>query len=108
MNIHVNAAASVAGTSRAAARGGDADAQVAESTRQQSTAEAPGGKSADTSAVDAGDQTGDRDGHGQQVLDVFERSGKEQEQESSQSDDVSPENSNEPDDEQGSHLDLQV
>ena len=73
MNINPNAAASVAGTSRAAARGGDTDAKVAESTRQQSTAETPGGNQGD-GAVDAGEQADDRHGDGRQTLDVFERS----------------------------------
>ena len=74
MNINPSAAASVAGTSHAAARGGDADNQATEATRQQSTTEKPGGKASDSSAVDAGDQAGDRGGNGRQVLDVFERS----------------------------------
>ncbi len=108
MNINVNAAASVAGTARAAARGGETDAQAAEATRQQSTAEAPAGKSADSSALDAGDQTGDRDGHGQQVLDVFERSGRAKDEEKSTADEEAnlPEMAGS-DDQRGSHLDLQ-
>ncbi len=74
MNINPSAAAaSIAGTSRAAARGGEADSQAIESTRQQATADKPGGKSADSNAIDAGDQTGDRHGNGRQVLDQFER-----------------------------------
>ena len=74
MNINPSAAAaSIAGTSRAAARGGEAEAQAIESTRQQATADKPGGKSADSNAIDAGDQTSDRDGNGRQVLDRFER-----------------------------------
>ena len=40
MNINPSAAAaSIAGTSRAAARGGEADSQAIESTRQQATAD---------------------------------------------------------------------
>lgn len=76
MNIQfnpVNPAASLAGTGRAAARGGEAESQASEAARQQSTAETPAGKSPDQSAVDAGQQTDDRDGHGQQSLDIFER-----------------------------------
>lgn len=74
MNINPSAAAaSIAGTSRAAARGGEADSQAVESTRQQATADKPGGKSADSNAIDAGEQTGDRHGNGQQLLDQFER-----------------------------------
>ena len=74
MNINPSAAAaSIAGTSRAAARGGEADSQAVESTRQQATADKPGGKSADSNAIDAGEQTGDRHGNGRQLLDQFER-----------------------------------
>ena len=90
MNINVNAAASVAGTARAAARGGETDAQAAEATRQQATAETPSGKVPDASAVDAGDQTSDRDGHGQQVLDVFEHSKRDQQEESDQEEQDEP------------------
>jgi hypothetical protein len=76
MNINPSAAAaSIAGTGRAAARGGEADAQAMEATRQQATADKPGGKSADSNAIDAGDQTSDRDGDGRQLLDQFERHG---------------------------------
>lgn len=74
MNINPSAAASVAGTARAAAKGGEADNQASESTRQQSTADKPGGKVSDSNAVDAGDQTGDRGGDGRQVLDLFQKS----------------------------------
>ncbi len=74
MNINPSgAAASIAGTSRAAARGGEADSQAVESTRQQATADTPGGKSADSNAIDAGEQAGDRHGNGRQLLDQFER-----------------------------------
>ena len=73
MNINPTAAASVAGTGRAAARGGESDNQAIESTRAQSTADKPAGSSTDSNAVDAGDQTDDRGGNGQQTLDVFER-----------------------------------
>ena len=74
MNINSSAAAaSIAGTSRAAARGGEADSQAVESTRQQATADKPGGKSADSNEIDAGEQTGDRHGNGRQLLDQFER-----------------------------------
>ena len=74
MNINPSAAASLAGTGRAAAKGGESDGQAIESSRQQSRAEKPGGKSSQSSAIDAGDQTGDRGGNGRQVLDRFERS----------------------------------
>ena len=73
MNINPSAA-SIAGTSRAAARGGEADNQAAEATRQQTAAEKPAGKDSESNAVDAGDQTDDRGGNGRQMLDTFERS----------------------------------
>lgn len=105
MNINPSAAANVAGTARAAARGGDADSQTAEANRQQSTAEKPAGKAADSSAVDAGDQSGDRGGNGRQVLDVFEKSEQDENQESQTppSPDVSPAST----DGSGGHIDLQ-
>ena len=118
MNINVNAAASIAGTARAAARGGETDAQAAEAMRQQSTAETPAGKSPDSSAIDAGDQTGDRDGHGQQVLDVFERSKRAKDTETPedgtpedgtpQDDDASSLGPLGSDEQRGTHLDLQA
>ncbi len=75
MNIQPNpAAASIAGVSHAAARGGEQDKQSAEAIRQQKTAEAPGGKSKDSSAIDAGDRAGDRDADGRQTYDHFEKS----------------------------------
>ena len=85
MNINPSAAASIAGTSRAAARGGESDGQAIESTRQQATAEKPGGKSAQSSEIDAGDQAGDRGGNGRQVLDHFEKSEDQENQESPKS-----------------------
>lgn len=105
MNINPSAAASVAGTTHAAAKGGDADNQASESVRQQSTAETPGGKAADSNAVDAGDQTDDRGGNGREVLDIFQRSDEEQPQEEQQ--DASPRNPASPDG-SGEHLDLQA
>ena len=74
MNINPSAAASLAGTGRAAAKGGEADGQAIENSRQQSRADKPGGKSSQSNEIDAGDQTGDRGGNGRQVLDRFERS----------------------------------
>ncbi|MGI9470692.1 MAG: hypothetical protein ACR2NZ_04100 [Rubripirellula sp.] len=103
MNINPSAAASIAGTSRAAARGGEADGQAIESSRQQSTAEKPGGKSAQSSEIDAGDQTGDRGGNGRQVLDRF---GDNDEREGESTDDLptpSPEKNG-----PGQHLDLEA
>ncbi len=65
--------ASVAGVGHAAARGGEHEKQTGEAIRQQSTVEKPGGKSADSSAVDAGDATGDRGGDGRQTYDFFQK-----------------------------------
>lgn len=79
MNVNPSAAASVAGSSYAASRGGDADNQASEATRQQSKAENPGGKPADSNSLEAGDQAGDRGADGRQVLDTFERSDQQQE-----------------------------
>ncbi len=104
MNINPSAAASIAGVSHAASRGGEADNQAAEATRQQSASEKPGGKSSEA-AIDAGDQTDDRGGDGRQVLDVFERAdgNKEQgeEQTAPQAPRVSPDGS-------GENLDLEA
>ena len=105
VNIQPNAAAAtVAGTSRAAARGGEADNQATEATRQQSVSEKPAGKAADASAIDAGDQTGDRGGNGRQVYDRFESSRDEEadsRQESKPAKSVSSEGT-------GEHLDLEA
>ena len=106
MNINPGAAASVAGTTRAAARGGEADNQATEATRQQSAADTPGGKAADSNAVDAGDQTSDRHGNGRQVLDVFERS--DQEDEAATEGDQPPTRSAASLDGTGEHLDLEA
>ena len=81
MNIQPSAAAaSIAGTDRAAARGGEADAKRSEASRQKSVSEAPAGKAADSSAVDSGQETTDRGGDGRQVLDVFERASEPEEE----------------------------
>ena len=104
MNINPAAAASIAGTSRAAGRGGESDNQATEATRKQSAADSPGGKTSEVT-VDAGDQTQDRGGDGRQVLDVFEQTeGTEEqpeEQEEKRSGGASPEGS-------GEHLDLEA
>ncbi len=78
-----SAAASVAGTSRAAARGGEADSQAAEATKRQATAENPGGKTAEASAIDSSEQTHDRGGDGRQMYDTFERAKEHDEEEQS-------------------------
>jgi hypothetical protein len=104
MNINPAAAASIAGTSRAAGRGGESDNQATEATRKQSAADAPGGKTSEVT-VDAGDQTQDRSGDGRQVLDVFEQTEETEEQpeeqEEKRSGGASPEGS-------GEHLDLEA
>ncbi|MCG8650201.1 MAG: hypothetical protein MI861_10220 [Pirellulales bacterium] len=74
VNINPNAASIVAGTARAAARGGEADNQAAQASNRQAVSESPGGKDSESNALDAGDQTGDRGGDGRQTLDVFEKS----------------------------------
>jgi hypothetical protein len=73
MNINPAAAASVAGTARAAARGGEADNQATESTRQQAKVDRPAGASGE-STVHAGEHTEDRDADGRQLYDTFQRS----------------------------------
>jgi hypothetical protein len=107
MNIHPSAA-SLAGTSRAAARGGEADNQASEAANRQTVAEQPAGKSNDSNALDAGDPTGDRGGDGRQMLDVFEHG---------QRDQPGNESGDDPDDVQsaspttqsaGQHLDLEA
>jgi hypothetical protein len=104
MNINPSAAASVAGSSRAAARGGETDNQAIEATRQQSTAEKPAGKSSDSNAVDAGDETGDRGGNGRQLLDVFESS----DDPDNSPDQMMAERNSAAADGTGEHLDLQA
>ncbi|GAA5505900.1 hypothetical protein [Novipirellula caenicola] len=76
-----SAAANIAGTARAAARGGEADSQAAEATKRQATAENPGGKTAEASAIDSSEQTHDRGGDGRQMYDTFERAKEHDEQE---------------------------
>jgi len=106
MNINpaaTAAAAAVAGTSRAARSGGEADNQATEATRQKSIADKPGGKSSEAT-VDAGDQADDRSGDGRQVLDVFEQ---REESEENEPDPKSQRNTASPDG-SGSNLDLQA
>lgn len=84
MNINPAAAALIAGTARAAAKGGDSDARASQDTARQSAARAPGGKDAADTSIEAGDQTSDRDANGRQVLDIFERNSDESKQEDSE------------------------
>ncbi|TWU39104.1 hypothetical protein Q31b_41870 [Novipirellula aureliae] len=90
MNVQPNAAsASIAGSIRASARGGDAESQTADSVAKQATKETPAGKSGETSAIDAGEQTSDRDADGRQMYDTFESSA---EAEQAETDDDSSDN----------------
>ena len=108
MNINpganASAAASVAGTSRAAARGGEADNQATEATRQQAAADSPAGKSQEAT-VDAGEQTNDRGGNGRQVLDVFER---EEQDDLADQEEQQPATQKPTSDGAGEHLDLEA
>lgn len=73
MNIVPSGAiAGIAGTSQAAAKGGEADKQATDATSKQVAAEKPAGKS-ELQPLDAGAKTGDRGGDGRQLLDVFEK-----------------------------------
>ena len=74
MNVNPAAAASVAGTSRAAAKGGDSDNQATQASARQAAAQSPNGKAEGDNSLDAGEQTSDRDANGRQVFDIFERS----------------------------------
>ncbi len=115
MNLNINSAASIAGTSRAAAKGGEHDAQASETANRQITRDSPAGKPNDSSAIDAGEQTGDRGGNGKQMLDVFQH-GEDQEQQESPPDETRCENESqhdankidETDGDSGNHLDLQA
>ncbi|QDV64729.1 hypothetical protein [Crateriforma conspicua] len=69
----IQSAGIVAGVQLAAGKGGESDARATEASNQAATAEKPGGKNADSAAVDAGEQTGDRHGNGRQMLDTFEK-----------------------------------
>ncbi|MEE2934959.1 MAG: hypothetical protein VYA84_03075 [Planctomycetota bacterium] len=71
MNINPAAAAAVAGTARAVSRGGEADNQATEMTRQQAKVDSPAAASGE-STVNAGENTEDRDANGRQLYDIFE------------------------------------
>ncbi len=79
------ATTSLAGVSRAAARGGEHEKRLGEAARQQQVGDAPAGKAADEPSVDAGDATGDRGGDGRQIYDLFEKQSSSQEQSSEES-----------------------
>ncbi len=113
MNIQPSvAAASVAGTNRAAGKGGEADNQATEATRRQSTAEQPAGKSPETPGIEAGEQAEDRGGDGREMYDDFNRSGPERDREDHE--DATAERTPEqpglspPPDGSGGHLDFQA
>jgi hypothetical protein len=93
MNIPPSpSASSVAGTHLAATRGGELDKQTADAIRQQQVATQPGGKPADSVAVNAGDSTHDRDADGRQMYDHLELSQqKEQKDAPEQKSDVTSE-----------------
>jgi hypothetical protein len=101
MNINPAAAASVAGTARAAAKGGESDNQANQAAARQSSAQAPGGKAEGDNSLDAGEQTSDRDANGRQVLDVFERSDEQDSQEE-------PPSAPKPNSTHDGHLDLEA
>ena len=89
MNINPAAAASVAGTSHAAARGGESDQQATDATNQQAKSDRPGGASGESS-VEAGDQTGDRDANGRQLYDTFEQNEADDQQDEPSTEETSP------------------
>ena len=64
---------SIAGTPRTAARGGTLQDQRSQLTADNAIAASPAGKTSDSTAIDAGDQTGDRRGDGRQPHDTFQR-----------------------------------
>ncbi len=70
-----SAAASVAGTSHAASKGGESDRQASEGAARIDVAQRPAGKGTETSAVDPGEHAGDRGGDGREMYDRFERRG---------------------------------
>ena len=80
MNIQPNHSVnSVAGSHRAARKGGESEKQAGELSRATNSGQAPAGESADIDSIDKGDQTRDRNGDGRQALaretDRFEKSG---------------------------------
>lgn len=65
---------SLAGTPRAAGRGGAEQTQAQSLARAQSITETPIEKASDADAVQAGDQAGDRNADGRTPRDTFQRS----------------------------------
>lgn len=109
MNIPpVPPASLVAGTAHAAAKGGETDKQSSEAVSQQQNANNPGGKAVDAISVEKGEKSGDRDGNGREMLDVFERTSDDESHETNEEkQDDAPESSSLPP-EDPPHLDLSV
>ena len=72
MNIHTNPMVSLAGTSIAAAKGGETDKQGSESANHLATSDKPAGRDTVTPEVDLGEHLGDRGGDGRQLYDTSE------------------------------------
>ncbi|MEM9588042.1 MAG: hypothetical protein AAGA03_12245 [Planctomycetota bacterium] len=86
MNIPPTAVTSaVAGTARAAAKGGEADKQATESGNRLATNEKPAGKDDGINQLDAGHETADRDGDGRQLYDRFTPSSESEDETSEES-----------------------
>ena len=111
MNIQgSHAAISIAGTSTAAAKGGETDKQGSESASQLATSDKTAGSDAVTPEVDPGEHLGDRGGDGRQLYDTFEHreerdpTPSEEAEERSHSDGPTPAS----DPSTCSHLDLEI
>ena len=72
MNIHTNPMVTLAGTTIAAAKGGETDKQGSESASQLATSDKPAGRDTVTPEVGPGEHLGDRGGDGRQLYDSFE------------------------------------
>lgn len=109
MNVNPSvAAASIAGVNRAAVKGSESDNQATDARSKQAASEAPAGKNGETQQLDAGDQSGDRDANGRQLLDVFERSEDESEDESDRAAATSDEQQRSQKQPSEGHLDLEA
>ncbi len=107
MNIQPTAAAaSVAGTGRGVARGGETEKRATIAASQQADADKPAGKTSGASAVDEGEKTGDRGGDGRQLYDDFES----HEEHREEAKDESPAQPASPPSQPGTgeHLDLEI
>lgn len=109
MNVQPGAAASsVAGTMRAAAKGGEADNQASEAARQQSTANKPAGQTRESPAVEAGEHTGDRGGDGRQLYDTLEHHERASHASDEQQDEGRSQDERHPPAPPGTHIDFQA